>query len=291
MMTRLIWLGLAIATTATAGGRMEEVIEVNSDVTVNIENIAGEVQIDAWDRNQVRVLGDLGDGVETLRVTGNKSLVEIEVVLSQRWNNHHVDDTDLIIQVPRGASLEIETTSADIIVSGVEGARFVAETVSGDVEAGIRSKYIEIGTVSGDLELAGAADTAALSTVSGDLVATGLNGELSATSVSGDVEVSGSVIQRGRFEAVSGDVELIVGLSKGGTITAESMSGALVVILPREVSARIEAETFSGSLKSDIGEVIRAKYGPQKRLETTAVGGDGRIRLTSHSGDVRIRRQ
>ena len=73
---------------------------------------AGSVTVTGWDRNEVEITGELGDGTERLDFTKATRLTRIKVVLPER--SYNVDDTDLIIKVPVGSVLSINTVSADV---------------------------------------------------------------------------------------------------------------------------------------------------------------------------------
>ena len=65
---------------------------------------------------------------------------------------------------------------------------------------------------------------------------------------------------------------------------------ALNAELAGDLSASIDAETFSGEIRTDFGSVDREEHGPGERLRAKSGGGDGEIELKSFSGDVSIRR-
>ena len=72
-------------------------------------------------------------------------------------------------------------------------------------------------------------------------------------------------------------------------IKAETLSGELDLSLPRSVSAKLHAETFSGDINSPNGRVDREDHGPGKSLDTQFGNGQGQIRLESFSGDVQVK--
>jgi hypothetical protein len=67
------------------------------------------------------------------------------------------------------------------------------------------------------------------------------------------------------------------------------VSASVTLSLPRTVSAQLSVNSFSGSINSDAGQVERPRYGPGSHLDTRLGGGDGDIRIQSHSGSVRVR--
>src|SRR5690606_20444708 len=69
---------------------------------VVITNVAGDIQIQGWDRDEVRVRGELDRGVKTLEVTaaGERTLIN---VVPERGRDHAA--ARLSLQVPRHSAL------------------------------------------------------------------------------------------------------------------------------------------------------------------------------------------
>jgi len=130
-----------------------------------------------------------------------------------------------------------------------------------------------------------------VNTVSGRIEAGGgVSGDIGAQTVSGRVQVDAGRVQRLAVETVSGSIDLAAaGLAPGGRINVESVSASVTLSLPRTVSAQLSVNSFSGSINSDAGQVERPRYGPGSHLDTRLGGGDGDIRIQSHSGSVRVR--
>ena len=69
------------------------------------------------------------------------------------------------------------------------------------------------------------------------------------------------------------------------------MSGDLVLRLPTDQQASFSAQTYSGDIKSDFGDVSRGSKGPGSALKFHEGNNGASIRLETFSGDVHIRRQ
>ena len=153
--------------------------------TVEISNTAGSVVVTGWDRNEVEVTGELGKGTERLDFTRSDTVTRIKVVLPDR--SYNVDDTDLIVKVPAGSQVSINTVSADIGVQAVRGTQRL-QSVSGDLRTETSGEDLECRTVSGDVTIAGSGrkGLVSITTVSGDASATRLAGEVNGSTVSGD---------------------------------------------------------------------------------------------------------
>ena len=92
---------LALAPLAAFAGQMvDEQWDIDAKATVSIENIAGEIVVQGWDKNEVHLTGELGNSVEELEIVASNSSLQIEVI---NRNERNVDSTELKLMVPRGA--------------------------------------------------------------------------------------------------------------------------------------------------------------------------------------------
>ncbi len=129
---------------------------------VTVSNVSGKVEVEGWDRAELRLTGTLGENVERLEFDADGSDVHIEVVLKKgrkSWNwKDRSGDSDLKLQIPRQARLGVDTVSADIDVSGHLGSQNL-DSVSGDIEAALGDEDSDIESVSGSITLTGATAT------------------------------------------------------------------------------------------------------------------------------------
>ena len=157
-------------------------------------------------------------------------------------DNSKTEPTDLRLDVPRFAELEIESVSADVDVVGTAARTLEISSVSGDVVVAGAPGQAEIESVSGDLRVTVNSPDAHVETVSGDVTLRGkLDGEAHAESVSGDIilDSNGLSLRRVETGTVSGDANIRVGLANGGSIKSESVSGEINLVLPKSLSARV----------------------------------------------------
>ena len=108
------------------------------------------------------------------------------------------------------------------------------------------------------------------------------------STVSGDVELSGTRVDRGRFETVSGDLLMSLDVTDGGNVNVQSMSGDVRLQLPADQQAYFNAQTFSGDIRSVFGEVREGSHGPGKSFSHREGNNGATIKLESFSGDIRI---
>ncbi|HEY1077545.1 MAG TPA: DUF4097 family beta strand repeat-containing protein [Fontimonas sp.] len=276
-------LAAALALPAWAGKPINESRPLDSDGQVTVNNLAGHIEVVAWDRKEVGISGELGEDVEQLEISGDARKLTI-FVRYPRKSRGDIEETWLSLQVPAGAALNLEGVSADIKVSGTRGA-LTASSVSGDVEARVASANVKLNSVSGDISLGAPSTQAELQSVSGDINARGLSGTVKAETVSGNLQLGGSNFKDVAAQSVSGDMQLDVGLVSGAALRAETLSGQITVRLQSAPDAKLSMKTFSGDLSSDL-----APRGDEERrkIETTIGNGRGVIELSTFSGDIQL---
>lgn len=285
-----IALACAALAPAWAATPIDQVRPLDPRGRVEIDNLKGRVEVRAWDRQEVRVTGSLGDGVEKLVIDGDRDELRIEVKYPNRSRN--TEPTMLVVQVPLQAELEIETVSADIDVHGVAPRELSLQSVSGDIVANGAPRRASVESVSGDVNLTFNSSEVEASTVSGDLVVAGrLTGEASVETVSGDLRFDSRGERLRKFSAgsVSGNIAARLALAEAGEIRMESVSGDLGLDLPKDLSAEVTGESFSGDLSAPRAKIQREDFGPGSSFHQRYGDGKGEIRLETFSGDARLR--
>jgi hypothetical protein len=264
---------------------------------VEVNNVAGRVEVVGWDRPEVEVTGTLGRDVDKVNVESSGARTTVRVVRRGEGGSHHgvtfgldPDEAKLVLHVPQHSSLNATLVSCDLKVSGLSGDQQL-HTVSGDVSTNIAHEA-HIRTVSGDITVNGNSDTRVLEigTVSGDLHVSGSAGDVSVSTVSGDGMLTLGVLTRARFKTVSGDFVVNAGLSADGRFEAESVSGDLSVTFSGPPPpAEYDLQSFSGDLKTCFGpKAAHEGYGPGSRLSFREGTGTARVRVDTKSGDVSI---
>ena len=296
IVTRIV-LGCAAALAlagapARAGEAIDKRAPADAAGSVEVSNVAGTVSVSGWDRNEVEVTGELGEGVERLEFTTADKVTRIKVVLPDR--SYDVEDTDLIVKVPAGSRVSVNTVSADIVASGVTGAQRL-QSVSGNLSTTAGREDVECKTVSGDVRVEGSGQKGMLTitTVSGDASALRAAGEVNANTVSGDLVLGLGETQRSRLRSTSGDVVLATRLVPDSRFDVESISGDVRVSLHGEIDAEFDVSSFSGEISNCFGPkpVSTSEYAPGQELRFREGQGTARIRIKTLNGDVNLCRK
>ncbi len=283
---------LAIPALVLAGTPINERRAADPGGQVEISNTAGSVTVSGWNRNEVEVTGELGEGSERLEFEGSGKVTQVRVILPKK--THHVEDTELVIRVPAASSLAINTVSADVRVSGVTGSQRL-QTVSADIHTQAAGEDVECKTVSGDVNVGGSgkAGLLTLTTVSGDATVSGVSGEVNANTVSGDLRLSLGDVNRSRLRSTSGDLSMSGKLGGEARIDAESISGDVRVDLGGPVEAEFDISSFNGEIRNCFGPKPQrtSEYAPGRELRFREGSGAGRVRIKTLNGDIDVCRR
>ena len=294
-------IALLAAAPAFAATPINETRPLAADGMVRIENVKGRIVVRTWAKNEVKVTGSLGKGVEKLAITGDSRSLDISVKYPNSrggWNlwgrdDNRTEPTILEVTLPQKASVDVGAVSADVDIQQVAGRKLDVSSVSGNVMVTASSPgEASLENVSGDVTLRITTSKLDAQSVSGDLhISGGITGEVDVESVSGNIELGAKALDRLEVSSVSGDARLAFGLRPAGTVDAETLSGELELTLPKATGAKLHVESFSGDIASPSGRVEREEHGPGSSLQATLGDGRGRIDLESFSGDVRINLQ
>lgn len=279
----------ALALPALAATPIHETRPLDARGQLRIENLKGLIEVRAWDRNEVRIEGSLGAGVEKFEISGDRRHLAVRVKYPK--GRDRSEPTQLRLMVPLQADLDIAAVAATVDVAGIAPTELAIATVSGDISAVGAPREASIDSVSGDQKLVLNSARVDAESVSGDIALRGrLGGEVAVETVSGDIDVAGheSSVRRLTGATVSGDLDVGTGLTGGGRIGLESLSGNITLRMPRGLSAVVHGESFSGELEAPGVEVAQPRHGPGSSFEHRYGQGDGEIRLETFSGDARL---
>lgn len=139
---------------------------------------------------------------------------------------------ELDVEVPHGATVTIDTASADIEARDLSGTKRF-RTASGEVALNRLAGPVDVETVSGEIKLDGQAPV-----------------ELAAKTVSGDVDVRVPVLRKLDLGSTSGDLRVDAELTGQGPFAIRTISGDVIVV--GRSGFRVEAESVTGDLSSDL---------------------------------------
>ena len=141
---------LAMSAANAADKTISKQVSADPKGEVDITNVAGSVEVTAWNRPTVDVQGVIGSGVERVDIASEGSHTIVKVVLPRE--SGHDGEAKLHIHVPAASELELNAVSSDFIGTGITGSQRL-KTVSGDVRTDIAQSDVDVKTVSGDVRI------------------------------------------------------------------------------------------------------------------------------------------
>jgi hypothetical protein len=156
MKTLAVWalavVGSGVGVKAYVDHRQSQVDETLPAATEGIVVVRvpdGTIKIEGWGRDEIRVAGTVADP-EYLEFTSDHS--HADVTLLPELTAEEASDVDLMITVPVGSSVDVETDGASVDVSGIEGVvRLHSE--SGDLAVSGNPMGIVARSLSGDIDI------------------------------------------------------------------------------------------------------------------------------------------
>ena len=342
VMAALIGLSIALAAGAFArpdkhaknlsGPMAERVAAADPSVAVSACLVSGDIKVHGWDRNEVRARSNGAAAIEFRRPVGDREsdpAKEITVLIADT-NPHRSGacslNGDLELEVPRGASVRLQTRDGNIQVFDVsmvsanaqagdlslEGVKrsVEARTIGGEVALRNSTGSTQLHSVGGSIEARGVGpaatgDTFEAATVGGDITLEKIGFvELKAKTVSGTVSLSGPLAAGGRydFKTISGDVTLALPADSSFRLDAKlSRGGELVTEFPLRIttepngtspqSSRRSGPAARGNSTIDAEEMVKGSgYGLQ-HINGVYGTGDALITASSFSGAINLRKK
>ena len=267
--------------------RIDTIVPLNANGTVDLSLISGTIEVSAWSRDQVKIEASTQEG--RLRFAASRSRVALHVDHEERAGRHRSSGRTIYkVVVPRGARLIMETVSGPITAKGV-GGQVDAESVSGSIEVE-DARSLSFESVSGGVRARNVSGGASGESVSGHVILENVRGDVEAGSVSGPIRLSGINGKLVHASTVSGSIHFSGAVDPAGRYEFESHSGTIRLALPANTGARLSLETFSGSFRSDFPVTLGGNDGPGPgRSGEARIGrGNARIEAQTFSGSILI---
>jgi hypothetical protein len=250
----LLAAGSSAAAAATASETVERTLRLPRGRAVVVQNLNGGVEVETWEQAEVRLVA-----VKTAKAAtegrAQAYLREVDVVVTER-------DGTLVI-----------TTRTPGEEGGLRG--WLACTgVDGHVQYRLtlpRGAAVAATTVNGNVEVAGVVAAVRAASTNGNVKVMEVGGAVDASSVNGSIHVD---ISRDEPRA---PMEL------------STVNGSIVLFVPDELRAYVDARTTNGSVGSDLPfQVVGTRS--RSRLVGSLNGGSTKLVLRTTNGSIWLRR-
>ena len=293
--------------------RTTKVLKLGADGALALGNIAGDITVTRG--------GGTDTTIEIVKTARGRTmedakelltLVPVEVIErngraevrtryptgdDQRRNNRRNINVsvDYTVTAPAGTRLSIDSISGTIKVTDIKGD-LNANSISGDVRISGAGRIGTAKSISGTIEISETQADGAVagSSVSGDVIFRRVTARrLDGSSVSGNIKVEDVQCERVSAQTTSGSTWFAGTLARSGRYELKSFSGEVRVLLAGNPGFEVDANSFSGEVRTDFPVTTRGASQPDRRgRHTTLAGtyGDGAavLDLTTFSGSIVI---
>lgn len=289
-------------------GVTEKAIAVDGRVNVTIPCVTqGDVKINGWERNEVRVFIKDGSPVSFgVKQKSQKSDKPVWIWLSSVSKQGdmpavHSDciwGNEIQIDAPIGAEITMKGRETNTVVDSVRKA--MVTSASGDLSFRNISEGVSAKTFEGDLYVENSQGPMNLETTSGNIVAfSAAPGDVGDTfrakTTGGTISLQKLEYRQTEANSVSGTVIFTGPILGGGSYTFNTTNGSIRLAVPGDTACFVIATYGPGGLNSDLplkASTVDVAPGPVKTIRgTLGTGGDAVVKLTTNSGAILIRKQ
>jgi len=293
-----------------AGEKIDESLMTTKDGRLSIDVMNGKVTIKTWDKNEVKVVGELDDDAEGYQFESNdKGRVIFKVEMpKRRWANWDDSGSKLEFWLPENNNLRFEGVNADVDVENVLGGakvntvngnveakslkgRINLETVNGKIKTRSLEGKIKLNTVNGTIEDRNSSGDVNFETVNGDIDSDTSAADIDISNVNGDMELDLSLVKELEISTVNGDIDLELAIEDNSRIFISTVGGDADIKFNGTISADFNIEAHSGGdirNKLTKDKVKRDRYGPGETLEFKVGSGTAEIEIETVGGDITI---
>lgn len=251
---------------AKSGEKIERSTPVTPQASITLCVMSGQLTVHGWDKNEVRVRSADATQLEFRRVDKSKdvstppSRVDVMVFDRMRTKGDCQALADVEMDVPQGATVQVQTRDGDIYISGVAGA--YAGSQNGDIVIERAGEFVEAGSVGGSISLKDSTGRVNLNSAGGGVEVDNVrplsaNDSFEVGTVSGDIQLNRISNAKVIAKTVNGNVTMTGALARSGYYGFTTMGGDVVLLMPHDVSFTLNARV---SEKSDIISDFALKY-------------------------------
>lgn len=232
------------------GTKIDRKSPADSQVSVSVCISSGSIKVKGWDRNEVHAYSVEAGDIELRRKddgAGPAKKLEVRVRDSEADStagNPCEAYSDLELDVPHGATVQLKTRDSDIEVAGV--AVVFAETQNGDVSIERVTKLVEASSLGGGISLKESRGRVLLHSASGSIDATDVrpsdpSDTFEARSLGGDITLDHVTHVQLAANTLNGGLCVTGPLASGGRYNFRTMSGDMTLTMPENSSFQLSA--------------------------------------------------
>jgi len=255
ILVQVMWINSASG--ARAQRHFEKVYSFTAGGYISVNNVNGEVIVESWNRNEVKVEAEIEVRASSKR-KAEKYLEEVEIVIDESKNRIEI-----------AAEYPWQDKGFDGILSWLFGGGHPELKVSYHLFTP-KEVNLFVKTVNGRIQI---------HAVQGDIETHTTNGRIEVKNVAGTLNcktVNGSILAElsevGKFEEMA----------------FKTVNGSITLSLPKNINADFEAKTVNGHIETDFPITLRGRI-DRHRIRGCINEGGGSIYLSTVNGSIHVR--
>ena len=245
---------------------------------VTVQNSSGRIQVTAWDKHEVSVVGKFASAKVQVDTEQADNRIEIATLIAGQPASAEDLKIDYEINVPTETELRVRTESGNVTI----------ESVHGDMS---------FDSVAADLALQDVQGYLMIKTIGGSLICTRCGGRIEATSISGNFQFLQPDMDNVRVQTSSGNILFDGNFLSRGIYILRNYSGTIEVRFSTNDSFDLNAGSLYGNVINQ-APVVPDRHrmrGPQQNSNTMAKSlfgsmnnGQAKVELSSFNGTIKI---
>jgi DUF4097 and DUF4098 domain-containing protein YvlB len=286
-------------------GTYEKSIATDPRVSISLCVTEGNVKVNGWSRNEVRIFVREGSkvGFKVLQKNRQSESPVWIMALGYEPKGPGMQASECIwgenvdIDVPSGAAVSIKGKETTTIIDSIRKAE--VRNVGGDIVVRNVSEGVTAATYRGDVAVENAEGPVSLESSTGNILASVVGpaqvGDVfRAKTNGGAISLQGIQHRDMDVNSISGSVLYDGTLLGGGSYTFRTTNGSITLALPQEVSCKFVATYGYGNFRSDLQYKPMTEdisSGQIKRVTGSIGSGDATLNLTTSSGQIVLKKQ
>jgi Putative adhesin len=263
------------------GQQVERTIKADAHVAVTACVISGSIEVHGWDKNEVRARANDAAEIEFQRKDGTAEAApagKIVLLIADKAQgvgraSSCQSFSDIHLDVPRGASVQLQTRDGDIRVFDVATA--YVNTQSGDVVIERATKAVDAGTIGGGISLRDSSGCINLHSIGGNIEAAGAgpvetSDVFEAGTVGGDIALDRVAHAHLNAHTLNGALSMSGPLAHQGRYAFKTISGDITLTVPEKSSFQLSAKISQrAELITDLPLTLKAEQSSSKPAPST----------------------
>lgn len=281
----------------------EKFIKVNPKVSLSLCVLEGNVKINGWDRDEIRVF--IKDGSKI----GFKILESNPQTKNPTWlmllgfepqeratsvGNECVYGEEIEIDAPRGTAVNLKGQETRTAIDSVR--KVSVKNVGGNITLRNISEGIEALTYEGDVSVENSSGAITLDSANGNIIAfevapSEIGDIFKAKSNNGKIVLQNLSHRQLEIYSISGAINFNGAFASGGLYNFGTTNGSILLSIPKETSCKVVASYGFGGFSSElpITKITENNTPRAQKIVGTMGSGEATLNLTTSSGAIRIR--